>query len=224
MNPIRQDAIMVTMDINITYIIIVLVTVFVSMVLHEVMHGLVAYWLGDTTARDQGRLSLNPLRHIDPFLTIVLPIILAISGLPIFGGAKPVPFNPNRVRGGEWGVALVAISGPLTNFILAFTTAGLFVTLGAPAGSLTAQILITATFVNLGFFLFNMLPIPPLDGSRVLYALAPDFLRRAMEKMEQFGLLVILVIVLIASPLITTYISGAGIALWNMFMFIFGAR
>lgn len=208
---------------NLSYIIIALVTVFVSMVLHEVMHGLVAYWLGDTTARDRGRLSLNPLRHIDPFLTILLPLILAVSGLPIFGGAKPVPFDPGRVKWGEWGVALVAAAGPLTNFVLAFLSFGIFASLGAPTGTLMGQIFMIATLVNLGFFLFNIIPIPPLDGSRVLYAFAPDFIRRGMERMEQFGgLAIIFFVVLIASPAIGIYISAAETAIWNLFVRIFG--
>lgn len=207
---------------NLTYIAVALITVFISMVLHEIMHGLVAYWLGDTTARDQGRLSLNPLRHIDPFLTVLLPIILAISGLPIFGGAKPVPFDPGRVKGGEWGVALVAIAGPLTNFILAFLSFSIFVAVGASVGTVPGQIFMIATLVNLGFFLFNIIPIPPLDGSRVLYALAPDFIRRAMEKIEQFGLIVIFFVVLVASPAISIYISAAETGIWNLFVRIFG--
>ena len=207
---------------NLTYIAVALVTVFISMVLHEIMHGLVAYWLGDTTARDQGRLSLNPLRHIDPFLTILLPLILAISGLPIFGGAKPVPFDPSRVKGGEWGVALVAIAGPLTNFILAFLSFGIFTAVGASVGTLPGQIFMIATLVNLGFFLFNIIPIPPLDGSRVLYALAPDFIRRGMERIEQFGLVIIFFVVLVASPAISIYISAAETGIWNLFVRIFG--
>ena len=90
------------------------------MIIHEVMHGYASYWLGDDTAKMQGRLSLNPIKHIDPFLTILLPVALALSGGPIFGGAKPVPFNPLNIKYGEWGVALVAMAGPITNFLLAF--------------------------------------------------------------------------------------------------------
>jgi len=99
------------MHIDIAHLIIVLVVILISMTLHEAMHGFVAYWLGDDTAKEQGRLTLNPLHHIDPFLTILLPLSLALLGLPVFGGAKPVPYNPERVRGDEWGAALVGLAG-----------------------------------------------------------------------------------------------------------------
>ena len=109
------------MSIDIVNILIVLVVILLSMTLHEAMHAFMGYFLGDDTAKAQGRLTLNPLKHIDPFMTILLPILLALTpGAPIFGGAKPVPFNPNRVRYGEWGAALVAVIGPLTNFLFAF--------------------------------------------------------------------------------------------------------
>ena len=104
----------------IIYIAIVLGVILLSMTLHEAMHGFVAFWLGDDTAKREGRLTLNPIKHLDPFLSILLPLGLAIVGAPIFGGAKPVPFNPDRVRGEEWGAALVAIAGPLTNLIISF--------------------------------------------------------------------------------------------------------
>jgi Zn-dependent protease len=187
------------MSFDISYIIIVLAVILVSMMLHEIMHGLVAYWLGDDTAKLSGRLSLNPLKHIDPFMTILLPLMLAIAGGPIFGGAKPVPFNPLRVKGGEWGAALVGIAGPLTNFVLAFFCFGLVVLVKPAAASLLGQILTVGVFVNLGFFVFNMLPIPPLDGSRVLYAVAPDAVRRAMEVIEQRGIMFIFLIVVVLS-------------------------
>ena len=95
-----------------------------SMTLHEAMHAFVGYWLGDDTAKNEGRLTLNPIKHIDPFLTILLPLGLALLGGPIFGGAKPVPFRPDQVRWGDWGAALVALGGPLTNFFIAFVSFG----------------------------------------------------------------------------------------------------
>ena len=104
------------------YVIIVVIIILISMTIHEAMHGFMAYFLGDNTAKIEGRLTLNPIKHIDPFLTIILPVLLAIVGAPIFGGAKPVPFNPHQVRYGEWGAALVAVAGPLTNLLLAFVS------------------------------------------------------------------------------------------------------
>ena len=189
------------------YIGLIFIVIVISMTIHEAMHAFVGYWLGDDTAKREGRLTLNPLKHIDPFLTIILPLLLAIAGAPIFGGAKPVPFNPDRVRGGEWGSALIALAGPLTNLFIAFIAFGIGVLTGNVTSSgflssLGGIIVLVTVQVNLGFFVFNMLPIPPLDGSRVLYALAPEFVRRGMELIERYGLLVIFVLVLLASPVI----------------------
>lgn len=206
---------------------IVIGVILVSMTLHEAMHAFVSYWLGDDTAKDQGRLTLNPIKHIDPFLTILLPVMLAlVPGAPIFGGAKPVPFNPNRVRGGEFGAALVAIAGPLTNLLIAFLVFGA----GAVAGVITAEgvevsllgtITMTAILVNLGFFVFNMLPIPPLDGSRVIYALAPDFVRRGMEAIERLGIFVVFAFVLLAGTLVGSLMGSSIDAILNLFTAVF---
>ncbi len=198
---------------------IVLVVILFSMTLHEAMHAFVGYWLGDDTAKNEGRLTLNPVKHIDPFLTIILPLGLALLGGPIFGGAKPVPFRPDQVRGGDWGAALVALGGPLTNLVLAFIFFGVWVLVGAPQTGLGAAFLLTAVSVNLGFFVFNMLPIPPLDGSRVLYALAPDFVRTGMRTIEQFGIFLVFVLVLLAGPLLGAYMAGA----INFFLDVFSA-
>lgn len=192
----------------IVLVIVFAVTLF-SMILHELMHGLTAYWLGDDTAKNGGRLTLNPLKHIDPFLTILLPLIMAVMGGPIFGGAKPVPFNPSRVRGGEWGAALVGIAGPLTNLVLAFIFYVVYALLPAswsasPVGEIVNLFVLYGVQVNLGFFAFNILPIPPLDGSRVLYAVAPEGVQRFMDVMERsLGLIVVFFIVLVASPIIS---------------------
>lgn len=207
-------------------LIVIFGVILVSMTLHEVMHGFVAYWLGDDTAKLQGRLTLNPIKHIDPFLTILLPLVLALVGAPIFGGAKPVPFNPGRVRYDEWGAALVALAGPLTNFIIAFVTFGIGALLGynlaIPVYSnILSMILTYGVIINLGFFVFNMIPLPPLDGSRVLYALAPDFARRAMEFIEQYGLMFIFVIVLFASTAISSIMGSAIVAILEFFTKIF---
>ena len=191
------------------------------MTLHEAMHAFVGYWLGDDTAKLQGRLTLNPIKHIDPFLTILLPLFLAVMGGPIFGGARPVPFNPDRVRYGEWGAALIAIAGPLTNLIIAFIVFGIYTLAGAPQEGLLALILTTAVVVNLGFFVFNILPIPPLDGSRVLYVLAPEFVRRGMEMIERFGIVVIFLIVLLASPFIGTLMTTSINFFIDVFSWIF---
>lgn len=210
------------MDINIVYIAIVLGVILVSMTLHEAMHGFMAYWLGDDTAKREGRLTLNPLKHIDPFLTVILPVMLAVIGAPIFGGAKPVPFNPMRVRGAEWGAALVALAGPLTNLLLAFVGYGVFVAVNPVQGSFLWTLLSTHVMVNLGFFIFNMLPIPPLDGSRVIYALAPEFVRRGMEAIERYGIIFVFAIVLLANQAIGIFMQGAVQGIIRVFNIIFG--
>ncbi len=193
-------------------IAIVLGVVLVSMTLHEAMHAFVSYWLGDDTAKKEGRLTLNPIKHIDPFLTIILPIALALMNGPIFGGAKPVPFRPDMVKGGDWGAALVALGGPLTNLFIAFLAFGVGVLTGLIsaegfATTLPGVIVKTTISVNLGFFVFNMIPFPPLDGSRVLYALAPEFVRKGMRFIEQFGIIFVFAIVLLASAALGTYMN-----------------
>jgi len=209
-------------NFDITYLIIVLLVILLSMTLHEAMHAFVGYWLGDDTAKREGRLTLNPLKHLDPFLSIILPLGLALVGAPIFGGAKPVPFNPDRVRGGDWGAALVAMGGPLTNLLIAFITFGIWAIAGAPSGAtLPGMILITAYTVNLGFFIFNSIPLPPLDGSRVIYAIAPEFVRTGMRAMERYGIIVIFAIVLLFSSQIGTLITTVMRFFLELFVLIF---
>ena len=209
------------MNVQITYLVIVIVVILFSMTLHEAMHAYASNWLGDDTARLQGRLTLNPIKHIDPFLTLLLPIMLAIAGAPVFGGAKPVPFNPNNVRYEEWGVALVALAGPITNLLLAFVFFGLWVLFGLPNQGIAGQFFGAAVSVNLGFFIFNMIPIPPLDGSRVLYALAPEFVRRLMEAIEQFGVIIVFIVVLFAGSTLGVLMTSAVSFFLDLFSRIF---
>ena len=178
------------------------------MTLHEISHGYVAFWLGDYTPKAQGRLSFNPLKHLDPVLSLALPLLLALAGAPIFGGAKPVQINPHKLKWNEWGMALVAISGPITNLILAFISFNIVYYFGTSMPELLSSALVLSVHVNLGFCVFNMIPIPPLDGSRVLFALAPDFVRNAMQKIEQFGIMIVFLIVVVASPLLSTLVGG----------------
>lgn len=181
--------------------VIVVATVLISMTFHEAMHAFASYWLGDDTAKFEGRLTLNPLKHIDPFATVLLPVILAIMGLPIFGAAKPVPFNPSRLKWDEFGAAIVGIAGPLTNLLLAFLGAGLIRLMGGNEGGLTS-ILVIFVIVNIGFFVFNMIPFPPLDGSRLLYAFAPEPLQQLMRQIEGFGISGIFIFLFVLFPVI----------------------
>ena len=209
-------------------IIIVLIVILLSMTIHEAMHAFMGYVLGDSTAKEEGRLTLNPIRHIDPVMTILLPLIMVVLHAPVFGGAKPVPFNPNRVRFGDWGAALVALSGPITNLVIAFIAFGVGVfsgvinNAGAVQPTIFGLIISTAVSVNLGFFVFNMLPIPPLDGSRILYAVAPNSVRSVMQKIEQNGVLLVMIIVVLFSDVIGQVMSGCIRAILRVFMNIFG--
>lgn len=209
-------------------IIVVLIVILLSMTIHEAMHAFTGYALGDNTAKEEGRLTLNPIRHIDPVMTILLPLIMVVLRAPVFGGAKPVPFNPNRVRFGDWGAALVALSGPITNLVIAFIAFGIGVlsgvinNAGAVQPTIFGLITSTAVSVNLGFFVFNMLPIPPLDGSRILYAVAPDGVRGVMQKIEQNGILLVMIVVVLFSDVIGQVMSGCIKAILRVFMNIFG--
>ncbi|MBR0482660.1 site-2 protease family protein [Candidatus Saccharibacteria bacterium] len=207
---------------DIRYLIFVFVVTVGSMILHELAHGFTAYKLGDDTAKRDGRLSLNPLRHIDPFMTILVPLLLAISGMPVFGGAKPVPVDTRRVKGGEWGFALVALMGPLTNFILAFVAFALLYLTGVSMDSLAGLFLLTAVRVNLGFCLFNILPIPPLDGSRILYAVAPEGVRSLMRAMEQYGIMIIYGLLLLCGGLFSQYMMNAMTGIIQLFTWLLG--
>ena len=183
------------MNIDLTGINILfyLVSLIFAIGIHEAMHGYAAFWLGDDTAQQEGRLTLNPLKHIDPVLTVLMPMMLLLLGLPPFLAAKPVPFNPARVKYEEFGAALIALAGPLTNFALAAITAVLLRLFVGIDSLLVLQALSIFLVVNVAIFVFNMIPFPPLDGSRVLYAVAPAPLQRVMEQIEQMGLVIILI-------------------------------
>lgn len=199
------------MNTNILYIFIILVIVVFSVILHELAHGIMAYWLGDHTAKDAGRLTFNPIKHIDPYMSILVPVILYILRAPVFGGAKPVPVNYYNLKWREWGMALVAVSGPLTNFLLAFIAflIGHFTKLlyGA-GGELMEFIFSELVLVNLGFMLFNLIPIPPLDGSRILYALSPDPIRNFLKSIESYGFVLVYVLILLFGEVFSNLMVG----------------
>lgn len=182
------------MDIA-TIIISIAILVF-SVVIHEVSHGLAALSQGDQTAKIMGRLTLNPLKHIDPFGSVILPLICAISHTGIIlGWAKPVPVNFNALRSGKKGEALVAFAGPLSNIIVALV-AGLiirFFIVNLPDPAVLALEVVVLT--NLVLAVFNLVPIPPLDGSRILSAILPQSGRKVMHFLERYGLLFALLFV-----------------------------
>jgi Zn-dependent protease len=179
-----------------SYIFYAIVTLVVSLALHEFMHGYAAYLLGDTTAKDEGRLSLNPLTHIDPFMTVILPAMtLIVFGFPILA-AKPIPFNPSRVKYGEMGAAILAAAGPLTNLFLAIVGTVLIRSLGVTDLSFQSFPIVFIS-LNVVIFVFNLVPIPPLDGSRILYAFAPEPVQDFMRNIEPYGLFIVFGLVII---------------------------
>jgi Zn-dependent protease len=183
-------------NLTVSDVVVLLVSLVISMVIHEFMHGFVAYKLGDTTALDQGRLSFNPLDHIDPFMSIVLPAItLLLFHFPILA-AKPVPFNPARLKFDDYGAAMVAAAGPLSNLLLAMAAAVVIQLIPVTAFAADNALSLFAG-LNVVLFVFNLVPIPPLDGSRVVYAFAPEPVRRVFEQIEPFGLFVVFALVLV---------------------------
>ncbi len=195
------------MDFDLTGLIFLIFALVMGLTLHEFAHALVGHWLGDRTAHQEGRLSLNPVVHIDPFATLLLPLLLIIAGLPVFAAAKPVPFNPWALKYRKWGAAMVAFAGPLTNLLLAIFFA-LWLANVAALPDATKVLFDTIIRVNIALFVFNMLPIPPLDGSRIAYAAFP-FVRDTFDRLERAGLMIIFLIVLLASPFIAQVIGGA---------------
>ncbi len=182
-------------------ILVIAPPLLIAVILHEIAHGLVAERLGDPTARSMGRISLNPLVHIDPFLTVVLPLLLIASHSPVvFGGAKPVPINPAYFRNPRKGMLWVAIGGPATNFLLAVVSYLLLIlyhmAFGAAAQSslhfaLPLAWLEYSILINVILGVFNLIPIPPLDGGRIAVGLLPLPIARQWAKLERFGIILL---------------------------------
>jgi Zn-dependent protease len=180
---------------NAVFEIIILI---LSIVIHEVSHGYAALHYGDRTAEYQGRLTLNPLKHLDPFGSVILPILLYISssGSFVFGWAKPVPYNPHNLKPGRWPEAYVALAGPLSNIIIAIIFSILLrftIPLGFGVGFFSIISLIV--FINLTLAVFNLVPLPPLDGSKLLIALFPEKLYQMRGFFERYGMILTLIFI-----------------------------
>jgi Zn-dependent protease len=186
----------------------------VAVILHEVSHGVVAFWLGDDTAKRAGRLTLNPVPHIDPFGSILLPAMGALAGLPVFGYAKPVPVNPARLRHPRRDIVFVSLAGPFTNLVLmagaALVARAIHSHGGVLPGELTGStpnLLLEIAFyfalVNLLLGLFNLLPIPPLDGSALLERILPEAWLGTWYRIRPYGMLVLLGLIFFTGALAT---------------------
>ena len=192
------------------------VIVIMSIVLHEIAHGWVAWKLGDDTAYLMGRISLNPIRHIDPFLTIVLPVMCVLSGMPPFGAAKPVPINPSRFRHYRRDDILVSVAGVAVNLMIAAALSlalrlalitGVF-----QAGAVGTEVLAKGILTNIVLCLFNLVPIPPLDGSHVLRHFLPWEARHVFDRVGFWGLILVF--------FVARFVPGFWTVMWYVILFI----
>jgi Zn-dependent protease len=173
--------------------IFTLIVLLFSVMIHEIAHGSVAYYLGDPTAKYAGRLTLNPLKHLDPFGSIILPLLLLLVTFgrgPVFGWAKPVPINPYNFRDQKWGTLKVSLAGPLTNFLIALIF-GLVIRFLILPEIFFILFSIIAVY-NFAWAIFNLLPIPPLDGSHILFSFLSDRAQKVKVFLEQFGFFILI--------------------------------
>jgi len=201
-----------------------------SVILHEVSHGVMALWLGDVTAKYAGRITANPFKHIDPWMTIGMPIMMLLLTGFAFGAAKPVPYNPYNLRNQKWGPALVGLAGPLSNISIAIIAAILakFIalpvavkgdivsnfnnwgkistTIAGSGGAIAYEILVIIIFWNVVLAFFNLIPIPPLDGSKLLFAIFKIRIE-VMAILEQFGFIILLFFIIVFSAPLGAFLN-----------------
>lgn len=188
-------------------IIFQIIVLIFSAIIHEYMHGWMADRLGDPTAKHEGRLTLNPIPHIDLFGSILLPFILVITGSPfVFGWAKPVPFNPYNLQDKKYGIAKVAAAGPLANLITAIFFGMILRFLPIVSSTLVISLAIIVQ-INLILMIFNLLPIPPLDGSKVIMPFLPYDWQVKLANLERYGFILVLIFIIFAFPLVIPIIN-----------------
>jgi len=185
-------------------ILLLAIPVIIAITFHEAAHGYVALHFGDSTAKDAGRVTLNPLKHVDPFGTILLPAMLYFTAGFLFGYAKPVPVKFGQLRNPRWDMIWVAIAGPAMNIALAIVSAiilRIVLTQGLTEESPVVQVLVSSVQLNAILAVFNMLPVPPLDGSKVVAPFLPISLARPYLALEGFGMIVLLLLIFVAPML-----------------------
>ncbi len=188
-------------------VIFSIVIVIASVIFHELAHGTMADYLGDRTARFAGRLTLNPLKHLEWVGSFFVPLLCVITGSGfIIGWAKPVPFNPQNLKYKRWGPALVAAAGPLVNIIIAIITSIIIKFSIATASSAFIQMMITVLAINIALAVFNLMPLPPLDGHHILGAIFPRYQRWSVQFMEKFGIFGLIVVIFILASFISPVI------------------
>lgn len=195
-----------------TFFVFELVVFLFSVMIHEVSHGFVAERLGDPTARNEGRLTMNPLKHLDPFGSVILPLLLAIPALfgapgPIFGWAKPVPYNPMNLKNPKSGSGIIAIAGPISNFLIAIVFGVLIRVL--PLSGMIVVAFSVIIYINILLAVFNLVPIPPLDGSKVLFAILPttEATMNLARSLERYGMVLLLVFIFFGFQIIIPIIQ-----------------
>ena len=191
-----------------------LIVIVISAIIHEYSHGWTADMLGDPTARYAGRLTLNPMVHVDLFGTFLMPLILFLAtvstGHPfLFASAKPVPYNPYNLKNQKWGPVLVALAGPLSNLSLAFVFGLLVRFIPTSSQFLTNMVGLFSivVYANVLLAVFNLMPIPPLDGSKLLYAILPDSMWKVKQVLEQYGFFILIIFIFMFADILTPVIS-----------------
>ncbi|PIT93716.1 site-2 protease family protein [Candidatus Falkowbacteria bacterium CG10_big_fil_rev_8_21_14_0_10_43_11] len=184
-----------------------IIILILSASIHEYMHAWMADRLGDATARDAGRLTINPLAHLDWFGSIFLPLLLVLSNSPfVFGYAKPVPFNPHNLRDGKWGPAKVALAGPLGNFILALSF-GLVLRFVPVLDAQLAAFISYIIIINLILMVFNLIPIPPLDGSKIILPFLPYHWQKKYFLLEPYGMTLVVFFMLLGMNIVWFFVN-----------------
>lgn len=188
--------------------IFIIIVLLFSVVIHEISHGYAALALGDHTAKNLGRLTLNPLKHLDPIGSVLVPLIGFMTGGFIIGWAKPVPFNPYNLKNQRWGEALVAIAGPISNILIAIVFALVYrYEMSSNSSFIAPSLVAYIVLINITLAVFNLMPIPPLDGSKILFSLFPNSLYKYREFLERAGLFLVFILIFVIWPFISPIVS-----------------